>query len=152
MVGLTAPLCRRTGVEQALPVEALLVDGDVAVTEDDDAGIGEPPAEPAGPTGTGSAVMDHADAGTVELQEASGRQRPDEADVIVAEHGVDGRDRRQAREHAFVEDVAGVQDDIGLVEDPVQRLRQATPTARAQVGVGQHDRPDAHSGLPDADG
>jgi hypothetical protein len=58
-----------------------------------------------------------------------------------------GRERRQFDKRLGAADVTGVQDQVGAVEHPGDRLGAALPMSR-RVGVGQDGHPHASSMNP----
>ena len=123
-----------------------LVPRQVRVAEHHDVGVGEPSSQPGGATGGGAAVVDH-------CQRAAGDLDADalgeiEIHVVVPLDGMDtplGDVLQQRCENRPVDDVTGVEDDVGhrqLIADAIdQPLRCAGP----EVGVGdEQDVGDGH--------
>jgi hypothetical protein len=85
------------------------------VTEDDEVGPREPLAKSRQPTLLRPRVVDHAhpQAGEVKFGGFGGSPGSDVGTVVVADHGMHWRVRRELLEYARHADVAGVQDHLG---------------------------------------
>jgi hypothetical protein len=60
----------------------------VAVPEDDQVSVGEPTAEPVGPSLASAAVVDHGDANPFEIELQCLREGAHEQAIVVTEHSV----------------------------------------------------------------
>lgn len=142
-----AALHRRSGVHVVLHVIVVVADvdlvpWDVGVAEHDDVGVGEPTAQTGGSACCGAAVVNDRDVASVEIDdEALGK---DHAAVVVPQHGMDGCELPQRRQHRTVGDVAGVDDHVGRLQVSAQTVDEPGFLALAQVGVRQQQH--VHSG------
>ena len=67
-------------------------------------------------------------AGQIDL--ATDGQDVAETDIVVAEHGHGRSNRRQRGQQALVDHVAGMQDEVGTVEQPVGRFGKPPAATR----------------------
>jgi hypothetical protein len=135
---LAATLDRRAGVEQALALDALDVDGFVAVAEHDQPGIGEPSMDPALPARPDAAVVHQGDvyAGQLELQPV--RDGADQGGVVVAQDRMDRSAGPERVEQVAGDDVAGVEDHVGVL-DVVPHVGRKLREVATQMGVGEDE-------------
>ena len=140
-VRLSPTIRRRAGVEGALPVMGL-VPGDVRVPEHHERRCRKHPAQPRPAPFRRSAVVDHRDrqSGQVELQRVRRAPLRDVRAVVVATHRMNGRPTGQLVENLGRAHITGVQDRVGAVQCRRDARRAPLPTPRG-VGVGQHRDP-----------
>ena len=117
-VGRTPALGRAPGVDDPdLPVPLELRQVRVAV--DDRVAAREPGDEPFLPSGARTRDVHEPDPYTFNVDDPPfGKGRLQRGLVHVAANGLDRRQRRQLFEHARGDDVARVQDQVGLAEPP----------------------------------
>ncbi len=150
---LGPPLRGRARVEQKLIVLARFVYRCVAVTEDDHIGLGKASSKPAGPTGRGAAVVNHADPHAVELDYSGQGEDPDQRLIVVAEHGMNRGKLAELIEHTLIQNIPGVQNGVCTLQMLPGGRRQRPPRAAstcwraAEVGVGQDCNPKDPAGL-----
>lgn len=135
---LAAALDRRAGVEQALALDALDVERFVAVAEHDQPGVGEPAMNPALAARPDAAVVHHGDAyaGQLELQPVG--EGADQGGVVVAQDRMDGSACLEHVEQVAGDDVAGVEDNVGVLH-VVPNVGRELREVATQVGVGEDE-------------
>ena len=135
---LSAALDGRARVEEALPVHTPDVDRLVAVAEHDQMGVGEPSANPALPSGPGPGVVHHADAYACELELQPVGQSADQGAVVVPQHRVHGPATPERLEQVGGDDVAGMEDHVGVL-DVLPHVGRQLREVGTEVGVGEDE-------------
>ena len=116
----------------------------MGVAEDDEGRRREPTSESVGSPASRSGVVHHRDPHPVEVDDELFGQL-DQRVVVVAAHGVHGRELAQFLEELDSDHVAGVQHDIRATHRREHRVVEATTAAVEKVRVGEqhgttHDR------------
>lgn len=139
--GLAAALDRRAWVEQALAFHALDVERFVAVAEHDQPGVGEPAMDPALAARPDAAVVHHGDAyaGQLELQPVG--EGADQGGIVVAQDRMGGSACPERVEQVAGDDVAGVEDNVGVLQ-VVPHVGRELREVATQVGVGEDEDAD----------
>ena len=136
--GLPPALDGRAGVEQPLTVDALGVDGLVAVAEHHQSSVGEPSPQPTLPAGTRAGVVHHPDVHAGQQQLEPVGERTDERGVVVPQHGVDGAPGPERVEQVARHHVTGVEHHVGVVH-VVPHVGRELREVVAEVGVGEDE-------------
>jgi hypothetical protein len=134
--GRPSPLGRAARVED-LKAVLLLVQGEVAMTEDDGVRLWEPAAEPCQPSPRRTGVVRHHEGSPAELELEGRRQQALERRLIdVTLDGMNGwAERLELLEHRESDEVAGVDHGVGFADDLHASLRQPA-SSLGHVGVG----------------
>ena len=116
------------------------------MAEHHNVGIGKPLAYPPLTTGTRAGVMHHGNNDAVEIERQHLGKDADQREVVVAQDSMHRRVGAQGVEERNVDDVARMQDDVGLVEGPLDRSGQPPRRPRPHVRVGEDHSTHAGSG------
>ncbi len=132
-----AALVRRASWVEEEQLAVVFEEGDVRVSEDDNAGLGEAPLHPIPSSALRAGVVNHRNTDASEVELPRFRQ-PRVRRVEVSPDGKRWRIAFQFVEEGRIHEVSGVEDEVGAFEMGKQRLWQSLRPA-GDMGVGDDD-------------